>query len=151
MRPITRIIVHHSVSPSDTTLSEIRSWHLQRGYRDIGYHYAFRLDEDGTPIMEVGRPIELPGAHCPGYNGTSIGVCVCGNYSLTEPLIEGALWSFVINRLQALMHEYKISPDRVIGHREAPGAATECPGLLLDLNMFRKCLEINHGGGGNPL
>lgn len=76
MREIDKIIVHCSATPEGrhTTIEEIRQWHLQRGWEDIGYHYVIYLD--GT--IHRGRPESVVGAHCSGYNKNSIGVCYIG-------------------------------------------------------------------------
>lgn len=76
MRDIDKIIVHCSATPEGrhTTVDEIRQWHLQRGWKDIGYHYVIYLD--GT--IHRGRPESVVGAHCSGYNKNSIGVCYIG-------------------------------------------------------------------------
>lgn len=75
-RPISEIIVHCSATPEgrDVRSAEIRRWHRQRGFRDIGYHFVVLLD--GT--IEVGRPLSQQGAHCIGHNKQSIGVCYIG-------------------------------------------------------------------------
>ena len=76
MRTITEIIVHCSATPEgrDYTVAQIRQWHLQRGFRDIGYHYV--IYRDGT--IHTGRPVAQAGAHCTGHNAHSIGVCYIG-------------------------------------------------------------------------
>lgn len=75
-RKIDEIIVHCSATPAgrDVSAAEIRAWHLQRGFRDIGYHYVVRTD--GT--VEEGRPLRQAGAHCTGHNARSIGICYVG-------------------------------------------------------------------------
>lgn len=76
MRDINKIIIHCSFTPKtmDIGVEEIRKWHLERGWSDIGYHYVIR--RDGT--VETGRPVEKPGAHCKGHNQDSIGICLAG-------------------------------------------------------------------------
>ena len=76
MRTINEIIVHCSATPEgrDYTIAQIRQWHLQRGFRDIGYHYV--IYRDGT--IHTGRPVAQAGAHCTGHNAHSIGVCYVG-------------------------------------------------------------------------
>lgn len=76
MRIIDKIIIHCSATPEGryTTVEEIRQWHLQRGWKDIGYHYVIYLD--GT--IHKGRPESVVGAHCSGYNKNSIGICYIG-------------------------------------------------------------------------
>ena len=75
-RNIKEIIVHCSATAEgkDFTVAQIRQWHLQRGFTDIGYHYV--IYRDGS--VHIGRPEEVSGAHCTGHNTISIGVCYIG-------------------------------------------------------------------------
>ena len=75
-RNIKEIIVHCSATPEgkDFTVSDIKRWHLQRGFSDIGYHWV--VYRDGTIVS--GRPESISGAHCTGHNSISIGVCYIG-------------------------------------------------------------------------
>ena len=76
MRKITKIIVHCADTPEgrDDKAADIRRWHLECGFSDIGYHYV--VDLDGT--IEPGRDVEIAGAHTNGHNADSIGVCYIG-------------------------------------------------------------------------
>lgn len=76
MRTIDKIIIHCSATPEgrDVTVEEIRRWHVQRGFSDIGYHYVIMADGS---VCE-GRPLEQAGAHCRGQNAHSIGICYVG-------------------------------------------------------------------------
>ena len=77
MRTITLIIIHCSaVRPwQRSSAADIDRWHRERGFQNgIGYHYVVR--RDGT--VEVGRPLEVIGAHCENHNRHSIGVCYEG-------------------------------------------------------------------------
>ena len=76
MRQITRIIIHNTATPEgrDVTISEVRRWHIARGFKDVGYHFLIRLG--GT--VETGRPIEQVGAHVKGFNSDSIGIAYAG-------------------------------------------------------------------------
>jgi N-acetyl-anhydromuramyl-L-alanine amidase AmpD len=58
----------------DIGAKEIRRWHKNKGWSDIGYHYVIRLD--GT--REQGRSIDIQGAHAYGFNKKSIGICIVG-------------------------------------------------------------------------
>lgn len=75
-RKVTEIIVHCTATPEgeDYTLEQIRQWHLQRGFTDVGYHYV--VYRDGS--VHAGRPEAIAGAHCSGHNTRSIGVCYVG-------------------------------------------------------------------------
>ena len=46
MRKINLIVIHCSdtYARMDIGVNEIRQWHLQRGFNDIGYHYVIRRD-----------------------------------------------------------------------------------------------------------
>lgn len=76
MRKISRIIVHCTATPAgrEVTVADIDRWHRQRGFACIGYHYIVYLDGS----VHQGRTVERQGAHCLGYNATSIGVCYVG-------------------------------------------------------------------------
>lgn len=75
-RKITEVIVHCSATPEgkDFTVADIRRWHLQRGFSDIGYHWC--VYRDGS--INKGRDESIIGAHCTGHNSNSIGVCYIG-------------------------------------------------------------------------
>lgn len=81
MRTITLIVIHCSaVRPDQTSSAEqIDSWHKSRGWKGIGYHYVVR--RDGS--IELGRPIEEPGAHVVGHNKYSIAICYEGGLDAT--------------------------------------------------------------------
>ncbi len=76
MRKIDKIIIHCSATPEgrEVSVEDIRRWHRQQGYEDIGYHYVVMLDGS----IARGRDESVAGAHCKGYNRNSIGVCYVG-------------------------------------------------------------------------
>lgn len=88
MRPITEIIVHCAATrpewlerfPLPKKIAEIRRWHLERGWSDIGYHYL--IDRDGK--VGDGRPVEKVGAHVKGHNTGTIGVCLIGGHGAAK-------------------------------------------------------------------
>lgn len=72
------IIYHHSLS-KDVGVDVIRKWHMVRTdakFEDIGYHFIIR--KDGS--IEIGRPVNMVGAHALGMNDSSIGVCITGDF-----------------------------------------------------------------------
>lgn len=71
-----RIIIHCSATPAgrDVKAETIRQWHLDRGWRDIGYHIVIELDGS----VHLGRAFTEIGAHTYGYNAGSIGICYVG-------------------------------------------------------------------------
>ena len=78
----TKIIIHHTLTKSDCTIEEITHWHKLRGFSTIGYHYV--IQKDGT-VLE-GRQLNLSGAHAKGRNANSVGIALCGDFSVQIPL-----------------------------------------------------------------
>lgn len=76
MRTIDKIILHCAATREGQhfTVDNIRSWHLQRGFKDIGYHFVVYLDGS----VHKGRDLNTVGAHTTGQNATSIGICYIG-------------------------------------------------------------------------
>lgn len=124
MRDINNIIVHCSATPEGREVSteEIRQWHLDRGWSDIGYHFVVELD--GTVCD--GRPLEKAGAHASGHNADSIGVCYVGGTNKEgEPkdtrTDEQAV--ALVELLKGLREDYPESI--IIGHRDV--SEKDCP------------------------
>lgn len=117
MREIKEIVVHCTATPEnrDVTVADVRRWHKERGFKDIGYHYLIKLD--GTVC--AGRPESQIGAHCKGHNAQSIGVAYVGGLDRTgkakdtrTPMQKMALCSL----LKTLLNKYPGA--RVLGHRD---------------------------------
>lgn len=70
------IFVHCSATKPtmDIGVREIRQWHKEQGWLDVGYHFIIR--RDGT--VEEGRPVDTVGSHVQGWNDRSVGVCLVG-------------------------------------------------------------------------
>lgn len=131
-RNIKEIILHCSATPEgeDYTAEQIRQWHLQRGFSDIGYHYV--VYRDGS--VHKGRDESQTGAHCKGHNSNSIGVCYIGGcaarsvrgWQNTGKDTRTSAQRSSLNRLIAeLLRRYPSST--VHGHNEY--AAKACPGF----------------------
>ena len=134
MREITHIVVHHSASPRYVTAETIRKWHKQKGWSDIGYHVV--IEEKGGAVL--GRSFNLPGAHVKGHNTNSLGVCLVGDNTnpdrkWTEEQVES-----LKSVLELLNLHYPKA--EVLGHRDMPDTATECPGL--DIRTLLKLGQI---------
>jgi len=129
MRHIERIIIHHTAGGIHETMESIRELHVNgRGWSDIGYHYVI----DRTGGLNLARPNWRVGAHCRGYNSTSIGIAVMGNFEENE--FEH------VTELGNLLREMKRRfPDAVIRKHNDYGA-TLCPGkhLVKWLTDFEK-------------
>ena len=78
-RAMDTIVIHCSATKEgkDYSVEDIKKWHLQRGFKDVGYHFIIKLD--GT--IELGRSLNEIGAHVSNHNTGSIGVCYIGGLS----------------------------------------------------------------------
>lgn len=124
MRKIDTVIVHCSATREgmDFTAADIRRWHRDRGFTDIGYHYVVRLD--GT--VERGRDERTAGAHAFGHNSNSIGICYVGGLDAAgkpHDTRTDRQKTALANLLRALRKRYPGA--RIIGHRDV--AAKACP------------------------
>lgn len=75
-RRIDYIAVHCTATPEgrDLTVEQIRKQHKSQGWSDCGYHYI--IYRDGT--VNIGRDVDISGAHVSGYNSYSIGIAYVG-------------------------------------------------------------------------
>lgn len=117
-RKITEIIVHCSATPEgkDYTVDDIRRWHKQRGYSDVGYHYI--VYRNGQLVQ--GRDINVIGAHAAGHNAHSVGICYIGGMSADNSRPEDTRTLRQKARLLSLLVDLrKLYPNaRIIGHRD---------------------------------
>lgn len=77
------LIVHAAATPPsmDIGAADIRRWHLERGWSDIGYHYVIKRDgtlELGRDLDGDGDVLDEQGAHVLGHNKGTWGVCLAG-------------------------------------------------------------------------
>ncbi len=142
--------VHHTVSTNDYAAAEvpamlrgIQAYHMDvNGWDDIGYN--FLVDRFGG-IWEGragGTTRNVVGAHAAGFNTSSVGVAVLGDFRAVAPSAASvtAVGQLLGWRLELAGVEQKgtaIMPEgdgtrsfaAISGHRDA--AATECPGQEL--------------------
>lgn len=135
------IILHCSATKEGANFkaSDIKKWHKQQGWSDIGYHYI--IDLDGT--IEEGRDIRYVGAHCSGKNATSVGICYVGGCDkdmktkdTRTPQQKQAMYVLV----QYLMNKYNLNIDQVHCHNEY--AQKDCPSFRI--NQFRAEYAVYH-------
>lgn len=129
------IVIHYSATPIERsfTAADIDAMHRRRGFRKIGYHYFIR--RDGT--VEKGRDLSQPGrfetgAHSKGENNESIGICYEGGVTLADRNTgfdsrTKAQTDAMVDLINDLLERFPRA--EVIGHRDMPGAATQCPGF----------------------
>lgn len=137
MRTIDRLIIHCSATPEgrNYTVSDIDHWHRQRGFDGIGYHYV--IYRDGS--VHAGRPVERAGAHCTGYNATSIGICYIGGCDRTGNPKDTRTdaQKAALRQLVATLHS-RWPQATIHGHNEF--AAKACPSF--DVQEWLKTIDL---------
>jgi len=138
----THIVIHHTVTDQGSAYM-INGLHKDRGFENgMGYHFLIDNGTRGKGLgqIEVGpRWIkQMQGAHTKvgDYNQKGIGIAVVGNYSetgLPDKMMDSLV--FLVTTLKMFYH---IPDQNIIGHRDAPGAATECPGKFFPWNEFKR-------------
>lgn len=138
MRKIKEIIVHCTATKEgkNYTVSQIRRWHLQRGFSDIGYHFVIYLD--GTIVR--GRPVEQIGAHCLKHNRHSIGVCYVGGLDSTGRFAKDTRTEAQKQSLTALLSllHVKYPQASIHGHREFANKSCPCFDVHKDYDYIFK-------------
>lgn len=129
----THIIIHYSASTFGNA-KVIDGWHKERGFHGIGYHYVVGNGNGLDPAkIEAGRSEDTPGAHAPGYNSRSIGICLIGKPFHHDQILAA------IALTKRLMKKYDIPPQNVLGHRETRPDVEICPAL--DMGLFREAVS----------
>lgn len=118
MKTVEGILLHHSGVTVLQTVETIHNYHKNKGWAGIGYHYYVR--KDGS--IYKGRPETMAGAHCPGVNSTSIGICAEGDFNV-ETMSEVQKQA-IIDLIADIKSRYNIT--YIKGHRDI--LATSCPG-----------------------
>lgn len=125
-RQIKEIIVHCTATRAgvNCTVDDIRRWHKQQGWSDIGYHYV--VYRDGS--VHEGRNVNIVGAHCLGHNTYSIGVAYVGGVARDGKTPADTRTVAQAEALERLMVELKrLYPNaKIYGHREFANKACPC-------------------------
>ncbi|XP_055587934.1 peptidoglycan-recognition protein SC2-like [Uranotaenia lowii] len=135
IQPAPWIVVHHTAGSTcnsqatcDTQMRNIQNFHMNtNGWADIGYNFCI-----GHGIVYEGRGWSRQGAHAPGFNDRSLGLCFLGTFDTVLPVQASLnIAHQFISCAVSLGHV--ASNYWVIGHRQA--IATSCPGNALFNNV----------------
>jgi len=154
MREITKIVIHHSLTPRDqdieTAMASFDRNHKVRLYEEyqqpisnseykyIAYHYC--IGGDGT--VRAGRSLDVPGYHASNYavNLESIGICLLGNFDKERPTKEQI--EALKNLVKDMKREFP-AIDEVSGHRDY--ASKSCPGDNFDQDIIDDLNKLLNG------
>jgi peptidoglycan recognition protein len=129
IRPAPFVVIHHTAGTTCTDqagcsqqMRNIQNFHMNsNGWADIGYNWC--VGQDGRAYE--GRGWGRQGAHAPGYNNQSMGVCLIGTFTSVIP--NAAARTATQSLITCGVNGGHISGSYwLIGHRQA--IATACPG-----------------------
>ena len=127
MRKINKIIIHCADTPNGKYFDadNIRQWHKERGFNDIGYHYVILLD--GT--IQLGRELKIVGAHARGVNRNSIGICYIGGKDAAFKESVDTRTHAQKESIEVLLKTLiRIFPgSEILGHYQAVTTTKKCP------------------------
>lgn len=150
-RKITSIVIHCSDSEYGSA-HEIYQWHAGEGgfgWDDIGYPFVVTNGNmlpgsamfvtDGQ--IEIGRDINIAGAHVLGHNEETIGICLIGKPTGKYGRCRFTVAQLISARILCLelMKRYNIPVKNIFGHYELDDKKT-CPGM--DMNLFRDHVAV---------
>jgi hypothetical protein len=119
---ITTLVVHHTTGDPFQPIQNIASYHVNgKGWPGIGYHFVI----DGAGKIYMTNYPETLSYHSNYANPYAMAVCMQGNFTNDWP--PDAQFDACRKLLRYLQEEIPTITD-IIPHREAPGAATQCPG-----------------------
>jgi len=127
-----KVIFHCYYTPdtvqSKFSVEDVRKWHLERGFNDVGYHWL--INREG--LIEKGREENQIGAHTKGQNTDSIGIAYEGtNFPSAEQ------WLSVIYLYRKIHSTHGLVWSDWFGHCEF--ANKDCPGF--DPDVLRSILR----------
>ena len=116
-REIKLLVIHCSATRCNVpfTVEQLRQCHLQRGFKDIGYH--FYITRNGE--LHHCRPVSEPGAHVRGFNRHSIGICYEGGLDC-HGIAKDTRTEWQRHSLRVLVRALKMDhPEaQIVGHRD---------------------------------
>lgn len=123
--PVPTVYVHHQgggLLATEPLTLQMMQRHGAQTRRGIEYSYL--IAPSGTVYAGFG---DLVGAHTKGQNRVALGVCFLGNFVASPP--SAAALAAMRALLDHLLATDRITAGyRLVAHRDAPGAATICPG-----------------------
>lgn len=158
MAKLTDITIHCTDSPWGC-VREVRRWHMEKGWRDIGYHF---LIMNGRPVpslylkeldgmIEIGRDLDGDtfiednevGAHALGYNRKSIGIVLVGTDMFTDSQMQA-----LVRLIRALRRHFNLRFENTRGHYEIEQAhGKTCPNFnVANLREILKYIEYEETG-----
>lgn len=123
---IKQAIIHCAATAEgiDFDIEDIREWHINNGFRDVGYNFVIKLNGD----IQEGRPVGSWGAHTKGHNSpANVGICYIGGLDMKGRPKDTRTDEQKEAMLDLLTDLKRENPEmHIMGHRDT-GANKACP------------------------
>lgn len=139
MKTIEGIVLHHSGVKVLQSVEIIHNYHKNKGWAGIGYHFYVR--KDGSVYR--GRPENMAGAHCPGVNSISLGICAESDFE--QEIMNDVQKNAIVELIKNIKSRYNI--QWIKGHREI--LSTDCPGANYPLQEIIDLANNNEVNNNN--
>jgi hypothetical protein len=118
---ITTLVIHHTTGTTWDGVINIASYHINHNdWPGIGYHYV--INEFGQIYLT--NELETVSYHTGGENDYTVGIALQGDFTHDPPPpMQLAATQRLVNHLRGAL-----GITGVLGHKEAPGQNTACPG-----------------------
>lgn len=132
---VSRIVIHHSGTPSDYSPEQIAEYHVSAGNHICssgcpGIAYHFLIGYDGTAYQV--NDLETVSYHVGDNNTSSVGICLIGDYNELQPT------PTQLRRVRHLIRYVERMAGKkldIVGHRDLRN--TTCPGNNLEIEKLR--------------
>lgn len=141
LKTIEGIVLHHSGVKVLQSVEIIHNYHKNKGWAGIGYHFYVR--KDGSVYR--GRPENMAGAHCPGVNSISLGICAEGDFE--QEIMNDVQKNAIVELIKDIKLRYNIK--WIKGHREI--LSTDCPGTNYPLQGIIDLANNNEINNNNAI
>ena len=118
------VVIHH-VAAKTASIEDIHRWHLENGWNGCGYNEYIK--KDGT--VYIGRGDNI-GAQTKGYNSSSYGIAVEGNYDVDRNMPDVQLKMLAL-RIKETQKRFPYA-DKIFKHSQL--GKTSCPGKHFPFN-----------------
>ena len=135
---ITHIDIHHSATLRKNykgfeTIKGFANYHIGKGWEGLGYHYVVGLDK----VYKTGYANEMRWS-VGGNNSYTLSIMLIGNFTVED--IQEDQYNRALELAHTVRKAYNVPVENVMGHKEFPDQATECPGI--DMENFRRDLKV---------
>lgn len=126
---IDTVVIHHSATLGGSAQAYARFHVNENGWPGIGYHFV--IDKDGA--VHQTNDLTTVSYHVKNKNGTSVGICLTGDYDQESP--PQAQINSCVNLIRMLNRQTGKRLN-VKGHGELQ--AKSCPGKNVDVRYIEK-------------